>query len=291
MIHKLLLAKYQYLTATRLFDPAVSMSGGVALSLLQDAVETMAWAVAIEVDAQSKDNTPFTGLWELVKAGRKNPEKKELPLPTMMQELNKIRVNFKHYGVIPELKDSQRYFVHVEEFLRQTMATFFHQDFDSVSLAALVREAVVRDKIREAEGHLESNDFQAAVNAAAVAESLAMRPFERLLPRVERGLDEVASHVPLHYQRLAHNAAKYIADYMSALRRTTILGLAGHKIESYNRFYRLTPSVHCMGDGTHSFASRSGYMGRGAASPTREDADFCIRYVTEFAISIEDRLA
>ncbi len=275
MIRRLVLAKYQYRTGLSIMHEALPMSGGLALSLFHDAVETMAWTTVSAVEGPVKDQLPFTQLWEAVKAGKKNTDEKALPLQAVMLELNKVRVAFKHYGIVPDVKDVDRLSVHAEEFLRNTMHMFFGQEFDRITMADIIEAAKVRNQIKISEQHLAEGDFKEVAKACAIAEHYILAQFENIIPdfslhRLEAGTDN-------------EREIKRALSAFYNMRKSCLLMLSGGNIGPYLRFRHFAPRVQ---------EALSGHILVSGAPPEmkKEDAEFCLKYATDYALKAQDHI-
>ena len=82
----LIRSKYWFLLARNQLLEKHPFAAGVAISLLQDAAETMCHAVAIKIGAQTSPHMHFHQYWEKISAPI------PLPLRTEMGDLNIARV-------------------------------------------------------------------------------------------------------------------------------------------------------------------------------------------------------
>jgi hypothetical protein len=136
LINQLLLSKYIYGKGESLLDTNNPMSCGLAISLFHDAVELLLWTIAKEVDANIKERDSFIGLYDAITTGKKNKKHEEPPLKAKMVELNKARVNFKHFGNMPAPTDAIKFLGYTDDFLRESTKLFFNLDYEDISLTA-----------------------------------------------------------------------------------------------------------------------------------------------------------
>ncbi len=285
---QLLLAKYVYQSGITLLDPALPMSCGLAISMSQDAVELLIAAVASYVDAPIKENMSFAGYWDVVPIGKRNPDKRELPFRANMLTLNKARVNFKHHGTLPAIGEAERFSAHTEQFLRDTTRLFFDRDFDDISMVDLVRNEKVRGKLKEAEAQLAVAEFGNCINSCAVAEKWVSSSFEYLIHRVDSGPVNIGSALAGGHQgQQVDIAIRRLLECISQIRAFTIANLAGRRLSDFAVFVRIAPTVQESFGGSVTFV-RTGAHKLGPLS--KEDAVFCLRYVTDFAIQAQDRI-
>jgi len=103
-LSRIIRTKFLYRAAVNELDSGHPFAAGMAISLLQDAVEAMAHEAAASVNAQLKTHTNFLEHWDAV---AKSASGKQLPYKIEMTELNAARVNFKHLGVNPSLPEAR----------------------------------------------------------------------------------------------------------------------------------------------------------------------------------------
>ena len=138
MISQLLLAKRLYICGLSYIDFPDPVSAGLSISLFHDSVELFCWSLLKELDAKVKENYPFSSFFDLVEKAPKNQDSKNLPLKAKMLELNKARINFKHYGNLPDISEAKKFQGYTEDFLRISFRDFFKLDFESISLSQLI---------------------------------------------------------------------------------------------------------------------------------------------------------
>lgn len=284
---KLLLSKYLLQSGDQAFSKVEPYSAGLAISLYQDAVESMAWSVAKAVDAKIPKKAAFEDYWQFVEASPKKPENVTgLPLKAKMLDLNQARVAFKHYGMVPAHGEAERFSAYAAEFLEETASLFFHVSFRQISMADLVHCVSVRQAIKDAEKLLSENLIEESINATAVAEFLTTKKFENLIPSVDRSLEDLSELAPRESVRHIRRGLRYVREYLSTLRQWQLQAFAGRDFSEHPKFQRMVP--HVMQMANNSFRFQRGP--RQSHSLTAADAEFCIRYVTNYAIQAQDRI-
>ncbi len=133
--------KFLYRAAVDELDSGHPFAAGMAISLLQDAVEAMAHEVAASVQAKIAVRAIFLDHWDEVSAAAGG---KSLPFRIEMTELNVARVGFKHQGANPALSDAEKHLAAAHRFLVDTACEFFSSDFDGLLEADLIANAEVR---------------------------------------------------------------------------------------------------------------------------------------------------
>lgn len=282
---KLLLSKYLYTSALNLLNKAEPFSAGLSISLLQDAVECMAWSVAKAVDANINKKSAFEELWTLIESAPKNKENSlKLPYKATMAELNQARVSFKHYGIIPNHGEAERFSGYVREFLHETTTLFFQVDFETISLADLIRLPKIRKSIRESEEALFEGRIEDSLAAIARCENELSQQFANLIPSVHHdlwGLSELG-----HLDQKLRTGIKEINKFLSKLRDSIFLIMARHDVAAHARFLLIAPRAMRSVNGAWHYQKGPRHM----QNPSREDVEFCIKYITEYALELQEYL-
>lgn len=276
-LRQLELAKYLLETGKNLIGTRDPMSYGLAISLAQDAVEIFAWTVVKEKSISVKEKEPFPGLIEKIE----NATGRKFPFSAKVLELNAMRVNFKHFGNLPIPDDAAKLLTYAEESLHEGTKLFFSIDFDSISFADLITSSSVRDRLKDAERYLSEGNCIECVGKCAEADLLISEPLKSLLPKVDHfGLKGVTELFDRDKSHAAASVFDYIAKYMDALRAVSIAGLLHISGRSYFKYRALLPIVYQTMDGKiHVSHRRSTY--------SEEEARFCLRYVIEFGVKVQ----
>ena len=111
MISQLLVSKKLYHEGCRQLSLNDPISDGLAVSLFQDAVEIYIWTLIKERSIDVGKNPEFTNnLGSIANSGT------SVPLKAKLLELNKARVNFKHYGNLPAHRDAEKFRSYAQDF-------------------------------------------------------------------------------------------------------------------------------------------------------------------------------
>lgn len=125
-------------------------------NLMQDAVEAFLLAVADFVEAGIDSNTFFNKYFVLI---NKQIDPKELPFKNKLLRLNKIRVNSKHYGIMPARDECVRLAVSVREFFEEVSTSILKVNFSTVSTIDLLKDGETKDLLSEARKYLEDKNY------------------------------------------------------------------------------------------------------------------------------------
>lgn len=126
------------------------------INLLQDSVESMLLAIAHHVNAQIKPKTYFEQYFDLINNKLAN---RVLPFQPKLIQLNKIRVNAKHYGVQPPRAMCESLAVVAREFFDEVCNTIFGVIFSSVSALELIDDGEAKSFLSAAKKYYEAEDF------------------------------------------------------------------------------------------------------------------------------------
>jgi len=228
MIPQLLLAKRQFLEGMAYAKRPDPVSCGIAISLFQDAAETLVWALIKARSISVKDSSVFTKNLELLqKDGLAIPE-----APRLL-ELNKARVGFKHYGNLPAPDEARKYQSYVEDFLRSAAATQFGKDIDQLSLVDLVAFDDVRGNLKLAEAHIAKGDFTEAVREASIAKVILFAKLAQHIPKVDRRLADADSIIARAAEVRGLRVFSYVVQYLDMLRDLSIISLLRVPLDDY----------------------------------------------------------
>jgi hypothetical protein len=201
-----------------------------------------------------------------------------------MAELNKARVNFKHYGLVPNEADAARLLGYAEQFFEVASPLFFSCDFASVSLADLITSPLVRERVKAAEVADRNGDIAEALGASAEAVELSQGALLHLLqPRASGFLpSELRSLLgwkgELDFQR-------YMQDQMASANKTSLALALSLNVHDLTRFKMIVPSVQQLVGG--KFVR---HLWRDTVSLTADDATFAVTFATRFALAVDARM-
>lgn len=243
MIQQLVLSKRFFVAGAEYVDRPDPVSAGMAISMFQDAIEIFMWTLLKDLDAQVKENTPFTKYFNLVEDSPKNKQRKQLPFKAKILELNKARVNFKHYGNLPDVSESKKFCDYTEEFLRASFEIFFNINFDELSLIEIVPFEDVRNYLKAADDALASGSVKESYVEIAKARSVLFRKVSVLIPEVDRNLANGDRLLAGADERQYVRIFRYLSDYLNAMRDLAIASLCNIPLKKYLAFGNQLPNV------------------------------------------------
>ena len=193
-------------------------------------------------------------------------------------ELNAVRVKFKHYGNLPLRDDATRLLQYAGECLRESVKIYLATNIDSVSLADMISNPSIRERIKEAEKHLEQGDFVQSIGKCAVADLLISKPLDVLMPRIDQfGIRAVRTHFRGEELRSIGSIFDYFAKYIESLRAVALAGLINLEGRDYFKYKQLIPVVYQTMNGDLKVQHKK-------HSYTKEEVLFCLKHVTEVGL-------
>jgi hypothetical protein len=137
------------------------------LLLLHDATENALGAIADHLGAGLKGNKYILDYFELIK--KADTHKRTLPYMIPIRNLNTIRNNIKHQGILPDIKSNAHFPSTVYQLITDICQTYLCLDFDSVSLKNLIRDKGVVNFIKIAEKEIADGSIKESLISLAFA--------------------------------------------------------------------------------------------------------------------------
>ena len=159
VIRKIMFAKYSYELAKDCFLVDNTTNIGIGIILLQDSVEFYLLALAETINAEIKSNMTFEQYIKSIET----QIKKELPLRSRIRELNKQRVNIKHYGLIPNIEECSHFVYTVGDFFEELSLEYFKKPFNNISFVELLDEGEEKEILKQAEKNLNEKQYEACL--------------------------------------------------------------------------------------------------------------------------------
>jgi hypothetical protein len=180
MIDQLLISKKLYQEGCRQHDLGDSISDGVAVSLFQDSIEIFIWTLIKDKGISVGKNSEFSNNIGLVVAAGFR-----VPLQPRLLELNKARVNFKHYGNLPARRDVDKFRTYTQEFLVEACLEHFGASFSDLSSTSLIRSAELQEFFQSARAAANADQLLPAYENLGKAKYVIFRELSDRLPRFE----------------------------------------------------------------------------------------------------------
>jgi hypothetical protein len=135
--------------------------------LLHDAAEAVLGAIADHMNAKLTGNRYLLDYYDLIEAA--DSQKRKVPYSTQMRNLNTLRNNAKHQGILPDPKNNSHFPQTVYALISELCQTYLGLDFPSISLKSLIRKEKVLAHIDEAEHEIEGGKIEEALISLAYA--------------------------------------------------------------------------------------------------------------------------
>lgn len=282
-VERLALIKYHFnhgIEQSRLIEPL----NGFSLLTFHDTVELFLNLIceinSIEIPIQ------FMEYWTKI---NNNSATAKLSHKTSMQKLNKARVGFKHYGIIPSKPDIESFKIFTQSFLEENYFKFFDIDFNKVSLVDLIENERSQKHLKESENAFDTNSIEQCVNNLAKSFAYLLHDYEsnKKDKRYQspfdftdsfRSLRHIPSKIDNETKRFLSNVVDSITKIQGILRLITM----DIDYKQYIKFSALTPGY--------------GFTSNDEVVPfrfdkktfTSEDFDFCRNFIINTALKLQE---
>jgi len=164
---RIVLAKFLHeagATACTVKHDQMAFSKG--LLLLHDAVEAALGAVADHVHAMLRGNTYLLEYYNLIDKAK---PLQRVPYRAQMRNLNALRNNIKHLGILPDTKANAHFPDTVRAILEEVCEDYLELDYAKVSLKGAIANETVLSRIIDAESALDKGSIEDALIGLAYA--------------------------------------------------------------------------------------------------------------------------
>lgn len=142
--------KYYYLAVKQL-DNKADISLHLIANFLQDSVEIFLLSISYYLHADINLKTSFEGYFSAIE---QKTESYEMPFKAQLFRLNKIRVNSKHYCILPQRSDCEELIHIVKAFFDEVLNRLLNVCFEKISLINAIEEGESKNFLIEAEKNL-----------------------------------------------------------------------------------------------------------------------------------------
>lgn len=257
----------------------------VSIVLFHDAVELFL-ALTSEHLNVGKTGKEFMAYWDAI--SQKLPGS-DFGQKDSMKRFNEARVNWKHYGITLPNAEIEDFRSNVVSFFRENTPKVFGFAFEEISMAVLVQEKEVRDRLVKAEQLVSAGEIQSAIQEIAFAFFNLMDGFEaKIIQENSFHLNRpfLSLHSFSHIESVAPKElskfAKEIEKELSTLHERMKLLSLGIDYRRYIRFQGLAPFVYRTGNGAYHVSPGTG-KGR-----SHHDYLFCYQFVIECALRLQE---
>jgi len=215
-----------------------------------------------------------------------------------MRRLNEMRGTFKHSGTLPSPSAIEGFRVGVSNFFEENTPLVFGLAFSEVSMIDLVTFSPAHASLKQAEQALVENDYAAAMSSIAVAftqlidnVSTQHRKFHRRSPIYfpkSFGFDSSffrrrSAGVPTEQDKFEDK----LMEAVDGMQQPVMILSFGLDFARYARFHIATPTVRRAMNGEYHIQIMQGIGGLPEWPPSKETCDFCMQFVIESAIRLQ----
>jgi hypothetical protein len=249
---------------------------------LHDAVELFLQLVAeyAGVDAAVKD-IQFMHYWSKTQPLLAKLGKPALTHRIAMERLNNARVNFKHYSNPPAKSAiTGSYAPDVNSFLEDNSSAIFNITLATVSLVNLVTCQATQAELTQAEKLKQTGQYQEAITHARFA-------FNELIDDYEATKTDNLGRSPFDFLGLGFDCGfDVVRQSVKSLEEAVKIIGFGIDFKRYGKFKLLTPYVYKSGN--DRYYKPLAVDPETSKSHTAVDADFCIDFVIESALALQE---
>lgn len=228
----------------------------------------------------------FMDYWQTLKEEKSI----ELTQKASMRRLNRARGSLKHHGILPSKLVIEGFRASSTNFFIENTVTVFGIEFSDISMIELVQYEEARNNLKEAEKLLKEDNIEEALNNTALAFVQIIDDYEnRKRDRFRRSpffFGESLTFPSSFSMGIEGKLGKFIdrvKESVESIQNAVKILSLGIDYRRYTRFRLLTPLV-IRASGGYSIQ----WVGRGTEGTTLDDAQFCINFVIESAVTIQE---
>ncbi len=277
---RLSLIKFLFIQGTELSKRSGLVAGFSILSF-HDAVEMFLKLVAEKKNIKSQQK--FTQYFEKIP---------ELTLQEPMSTLNKMRVNLKHHGIMPDKEGVSECRMICKEFFEENCPGFFNVEFGKISLLDLLKFKKAKEYLEQSQNQLNEGNFRDSIKYSAFAfdelieeyKSNKMGFYRNDPFKVADSLSSPLGHPRLSDKPLSKEFQEFTRDIntrFEAIDKMLQINALGLDYKQYIKFDILTPRRYRTAN--DSFVASENEQ----VNSTFENAEFCFNYVIESGITIQ----
>lgn len=267
--------------AEQRIDRESDFDKAMAVSIMQDAIELLLWTACKERGAPTRDRSAFDELINLLSVPERGVG--ELPMRAQVNEINKARVNFKHYGLMPRPDDAIRLVAYGQAFVSTAAQMLFQVNLAALSEAHLIQNPRLREVVLLAEAALAEGSYQVALYRSRLAYREAKRVVQRWAPAPDAKLTQLArAFKDRQEQEAIASAFAYLLTYLNDAREAAFRLDLPNRQQREAKFNRLAPTIVVTAGGQESVNYPDTW--------TLENATFCVSFARDYATAVDRRL-
>lgn len=255
-----------------------------------DSVELFLHLACEELRTQKKDDVKFMSYWPILK--EKLPNDRSLGHESQMERLNRLRVNLKHHGIMPDESEIERSRVNVTNFFEDSTPIIFDLAFDKISMTDVVQFIPARDALNEAATLMEQEKYEEALGKIAISFDLIIEDYESRKARCGDSpflFRDPFPYSDIHFPRINREMKDFvnrkIKNSIEPMQKAMKILSLGLDYRRYAKYRLLVPQIDRLPtvEGARDFA-----ITESSRIHTTEECHFCFDFVIESAIRIQD---
>jgi hypothetical protein len=289
---RLAFIKYMYKVAVELSERPEPLCSASILTF-HDAIELFLQLASERLDVSKKDIS-FMAYWSLLSPKLPNSG---LTQKESMRRLNNARSSLKHYGTSSSKSDIEAFRASATDFFEGNTPLVFGVEFSDLSLIELVQCIDAKNNLKVAEELLKENKIEDALDKVALAFAQLIDDYVRRKPGRFLSCESttfLGSSLSSSLKRFgSSNSERELAAFIDNVKKSIESLQEAVKIISlgldhrrYVKFRLLTPYIVKHLDETYHIIPKGQRGSRGI--PTVEDVQFCIDFVIESAVTIQE---
>ena len=153
-INQLVTSRHLYYMAKHEIESEQTIRLFSGVNLLHDSIEASLYAFAVRTGTKTRPDIMQT--YDDISTAL---SPKSLPFRSKIVELNRIRVDSKHYGIRPDRKVVAGLLVAMTEFLKESVETVFGVNFLTVSLLDLLEDGDHKERLSAAQIAFDNQEY------------------------------------------------------------------------------------------------------------------------------------
>lgn len=284
LINRLVCSKYLFLRGQETINRHLPFHQGIAVLAFHDCVELCLRVIAEHIGARVGDNIQFQAVIDKIDEVGKGT----VPCRTELNQLNRLRINFKHLALLPSDDDTRKAERNTRAFLDAALIKFADLSFERLSLVNLIRDTRVRHRLLKAEALLESDQTETSIENTAVALRLllALAPVHSRQHSLTHEVQNIATRNTREGGEVSRSVIALAAAADKEVERVweqLDLVFSGIDLVAYRRFLGIAPHVAFSVVGTAWVSSKAWEQ-----PPSYEMARFCFDFALHSILAIQD---
>lgn len=273
LLNRLICAKQLYVRGQETLESNSLFYCGMTVLCFQDATEMLLRVIAEGLHCTVKENTAFNQLIDIIDS----KGTKKLTHRSALNQLNKSRLNFKHFGLEPRVEDVKKFERDLDGFFPNTVQMFLGVDYDSISLVHLIGHTRTENYLLKVEDGIISNDYESAVLNSAISFEI----FSSYLLKNTDSYNNRNSFSFSHFPEI-NDWSKGVDKALINNQRYFNLIENGINLSLYKKFKSLIPSVS-LSEAKTLHINRTHVQ-----NYTRDNALFCKNFVLDYIFKIKE---